>query len=162
MTLLQQDDADLEQKLDVSRGKRPISERKLLANRANAQRSTGPRTEAGKAVSCRNALKHGILSRTIDLPSATPGPDISSSLLSGSLESAALVPGSLLNEISDVRAKLEKVLILERECAQRPNGLAQNARLICRYEQMLSRKLHAYIREGAGLKEKDLNSLTKN
>lgn len=31
-------------------------------NRANAQRSTGPRTAAGKASSSRNATKHGLLS----------------------------------------------------------------------------------------------------
>jgi hypothetical protein len=36
---------------------------RLLANRANAQRSTGPRTDAGKAVSSRNATKHGLLAR---------------------------------------------------------------------------------------------------
>jgi hypothetical protein len=30
------------------------------ASRANAQKSTGPRTSAGKAVSRFNALKHGI------------------------------------------------------------------------------------------------------
>lgn len=53
-------------------------------------------------------------------------------------------------------------MIFESECAQRLNGLEQNARLICRYERMLTRKLHAYIRESAGLKEEDLNSLTKN
>jgi hypothetical protein len=29
------------------------------ANRANAQKSTGPRTEAGKAASSKNALKEG-------------------------------------------------------------------------------------------------------
>jgi len=32
----------------------------LAANRANAQRSTGPRSVEGKSVSCFNALKHGI------------------------------------------------------------------------------------------------------
>ena len=32
----------------------------IAANRANAQKSTGPRTEAGKAASARNALKHGL------------------------------------------------------------------------------------------------------
>ena len=40
-----------------------VSERKLAANRANAQRSTGPRTAAGKARSSLNALRHGILAR---------------------------------------------------------------------------------------------------
>ena len=38
-----------------------ISERKLAANRTNALKSTGPRTERGKAVSRLNATKHGIL-----------------------------------------------------------------------------------------------------
>jgi hypothetical protein len=38
---------------------RPLSERKLAANRANAQKSTGPRTAAGKARSRLNALRHG-------------------------------------------------------------------------------------------------------
>ena len=36
------------------------SQRKIEANRTNALRSTGPRTEAGKARSRRNALKHGL------------------------------------------------------------------------------------------------------
>src|SRR5690242_17965963 len=34
--------------------------RKIEANRHNAQKSTGPKTEAGKAVSRANALKHGL------------------------------------------------------------------------------------------------------
>ena len=37
----------------------------MAANRANAQKSTGPRTNEGKAASKRNAVKHGILSREV-------------------------------------------------------------------------------------------------
>ena len=37
-----------------------ISAAKLVANRANAQRSTGPNTAEGKAKSAQNAVKHGI------------------------------------------------------------------------------------------------------
>lgn len=32
----------------------------IEANRRNALRSTGPRTETGRAVASRNALKHGL------------------------------------------------------------------------------------------------------
>src|SRR5581483_4065311 len=42
-----------------------ISPRKMAANRANAQKSTGPRTAAGKAASRLNARKHGILSKEV-------------------------------------------------------------------------------------------------
>jgi hypothetical protein len=36
------------------------SKAKIEANRANARRSTGPRTAAGKARASRNALRHGL------------------------------------------------------------------------------------------------------
>lgn len=36
------------------------SEKQIAANRRNAQRSTGPRTAAGKSVSSRNAFRHGL------------------------------------------------------------------------------------------------------
>jgi hypothetical protein len=41
-------------------------------NRANAQHSTGPRTDAGKQRSSLNALTHGLTSRTVVLPNEDP------------------------------------------------------------------------------------------
>lgn len=41
------------------------SEKQILANRANAKRSTGPRTGFGRARSRRNSLKHGLTARTV-------------------------------------------------------------------------------------------------
>ena len=41
---------------------------KIESNRRNARRSTGPRTQEGKAVASSNALRHGILSRVVTLP----------------------------------------------------------------------------------------------
>jgi hypothetical protein len=46
----------------------PTSGARTQANRANAQRSTGPRTEKGKLASSRNALKHGLSTGTILIP----------------------------------------------------------------------------------------------
>lgn len=151
MNQLKQDGSNRRKKLEVLRLKRPISQRKLLANRANAQRSTGPRTETGKAASRRNALKHGILNRSLALPSAFPKLDVSA--LQGS---GALVAGtdSAPQQISRIWDKLARVVMFEKECIQRPAGLEQNARLICRYERMLTRQLHVQIRECAGLDRK--------
>jgi hypothetical protein len=39
-----------------------ISDKQFQANRKNALRSTGPRTEAGKAISSKNAITHGLRS----------------------------------------------------------------------------------------------------
>jgi hypothetical protein len=44
----------------------------LAANRANAQRSTGPRSVEGKSVSSLNALKHGVDAAAIALPGEDP------------------------------------------------------------------------------------------
>jgi len=42
--------------------------KKVLSNRLNAQKSSGPRTQEGKAVSSRNALKHALYARLEALP----------------------------------------------------------------------------------------------
>jgi hypothetical protein len=47
------------------RRKKAVTEAVLAANRANAQSSTGPRTEPGKSNACLNALKHGILATRV-------------------------------------------------------------------------------------------------
>jgi hypothetical protein len=41
----------------------------MEANRRNAEKSSGPRTEAGKKISSLNALRHGLTSRVVVLPS---------------------------------------------------------------------------------------------
>lgn len=142
--------------------KRPISERKLQANRANAKRSTGPRTEAGKAASRKNALKHGIMSRVVDLPSAVPEVDLCSLELSRTVLPEVLGRDAPIKEISRIRGKLVRVVVFERDCIQRPDGLEQNGRLIHRYERMLTRQLHARIREQADLAGRNWGSIRRS
>ena len=53
---------------------RRISSKKTRAavNRANAQKSTGPKTEQGKTVSSQNSFKHGLYSKAIVIPGEDP------------------------------------------------------------------------------------------
>ncbi len=47
-------------------------EERAEVNRRNARKSTGPRTEEGKAASRRNALKHGLRAEALALPNEDP------------------------------------------------------------------------------------------
>ena len=53
-------------------GPKRVTAKQLAANRANAQRSTGPRSAEGKAVVSQNAVKHGILARAVIPPGLEP------------------------------------------------------------------------------------------
>lgn len=41
------------------------TEKKIASNRRNAQKSAGPKSDAGKAVFSQNARTHGLLSRSL-------------------------------------------------------------------------------------------------
>lgn len=45
-----------------------VGDRRLTANRENAKKSTGPKTDEGKSRSRRNALKHGLAGSGVALP----------------------------------------------------------------------------------------------
>ncbi|MEO6811394.1 MAG: hypothetical protein ABI353_19970, partial [Isosphaeraceae bacterium] len=48
--------------------KKTISDKQMAANKANAQKSTGPRTDRGKSSSRRNAVKDGLTGDGVVLP----------------------------------------------------------------------------------------------
>ena len=50
----------------------PSSDKRIAANRANATRSTGPRTPEGKHKSSLNAVKHGLTAQSSVLPGEDP------------------------------------------------------------------------------------------
>jgi hypothetical protein len=51
---------------------RPISQKRVDANRRNAMKSTGPRTSAGKSRSRFNGLTHGLTAKVPVLPGEDP------------------------------------------------------------------------------------------
>ncbi len=74
------------------------SEKRNRANRLNALKSTGPKSAKGIALSSRNSLKHGLLSRSIILPDENLK-DLE--LLRGGLESYFQPKGELEYELLD-------------------------------------------------------------
>ncbi len=57
-----------------------VSDAQLAANRANAQLSTGPRSQTGLTASALNAVKTGLTGRTVLLPPTTTPPTSSTCL----------------------------------------------------------------------------------
>ena len=85
-----------------------------LANFANAQLSTGPKTEQGKAASSQNSLKHGLTAKTALLPGEDPAEY--QSLIHGM--TTDLAPGntlesSLTKELIDLQWRLLRIPRLE-------------------------------------------------
>jgi hypothetical protein len=51
--------------MEDNKKKSQVSQKKLEANRANARRSTGPTSPAGKAKAAQNSYKHGVFARRL-------------------------------------------------------------------------------------------------
>jgi len=102
---------------------------KLLANRRNAQRSTGPRTPRGKARAARNALRHGLCS------------------------ARAVIPGESRAEYVGFTARLRAELApadeIERFLANQAVHAAWRMRRAQRYERQLVERVAAEVRKRA-------------
>jgi hypothetical protein len=86
----------------------------IQANRANARRSTGPRTAAGKAKSSLNALKHGLRAQATVLP----GENISDfhtlvDELENQFQPATALEWTLLRQLADAEWRMRRVPHIE-------------------------------------------------
>lgn len=97
-----------------------------------------------------NATKHGIFSRSLDLPTARAGRGLSLPGLDGSAVDAIAGAVPMLREISQIHCRLARVVAFESYCTQVPADLERNAPLIHRYDRMLAKQLHASIRDFIG------------
>jgi hypothetical protein len=93
------------------------SAKQTAANRANAQRSTGPKTDAGKEIAKLNAIRHGGLSPLPVLPEVET-PDVWEARLDGTL--ASLQPFGhletvLAERIALILWRMNRVARFERE-----------------------------------------------
>jgi hypothetical protein len=128
----------------------PISAARLEANRANAQHSTGPRTEEGKAKVCFNAVKTGLTGRTVLLSSDEAEPY--QALLreyEKALEPVGVEERALVQSIVDCRWRLDRIpglemalvtLIRSEWIARDPN---YNDPVLAIFTEMQIRRAHA-------------------
>src|SRR5690242_3583684 len=91
-----------------------LSEARLLANQANAQLSTGPRSEEGRAKSSLNAMKTGLTGRTVLLPSDdTAAYDRHVAAFNDEYQPVGLQECELVQSIADTFWRLRRIPILE-------------------------------------------------
>lgn len=129
---------------------RPISEKKLLANRANAKRSTGPKTSAGKAAVSRNALKHGVRSHMLSVRPDECVEHFNEMLsIKATVEPETIEEETLLGEIAGLWWKLRQLIQQQGNslsCISDPGSdHAATLRLLRRYEGSLSRQMSVRI-----------------
>jgi uncharacterized protein YpuA (DUF1002 family) len=96
---------------------------RAATNRANSQHSTGPRTEAGKQRSSRNALRHGLTAQTAVLPNEDPE-TYQRHIQQFLDEYAPATPTEtqLVHEIANTAWRLNRIPLLEADLlSQNPN-----------------------------------------
>jgi len=91
-----------------------VSEAQLTANQENAQLSTGPVTESGKAKSCLNAVKSGLTGRTVLLPSDDASRyENHLRAYENHFRPVGLVESALVQSLADTGWRLERSAALE-------------------------------------------------
>jgi hypothetical protein len=135
---------------------------RAAVNRANAEHSTGPRTEAGKQRSSLNALRHGLTARTAVLPSEDPAAyEQHCRKLRDEYQPVNETESLLLQQLADTSWRLNRIPLLEAELFAQdysPETLIpllaslglHSARLARQFEKTLSqlRAIQYHRREG--------------
>jgi len=98
----------------------PLSDRAREANRANAAKSTGPKTEEGKAKSSANALQHGVFAHAAFLPGEDPQAFAAMErLLTEDYAPATVIEEFLLGRLASIQWKLERLMSAEQDLGWR-------------------------------------------
>jgi len=128
----------------VSQNRSDCQNPRSATNRANALHSTGPRTEAGKAVSARNATKHGLASGQLIVPGENPTEF--ESLLNNLLQEhhpASPSEELLVGEIAQSWWLTQRAIRLQNECFTLDGGVDEKRlSLLLRYQTTHQRAFH--------------------
>lgn len=104
------------------------SERQFEANRANARRSSGPRTPNGKASSSSNALKHGLTARFELMADENPAEfDALRDGLEADFQPCSTVERELVGDLAGQFWRLRRLRALEAALLEYRQGQAEDA-----------------------------------
>jgi hypothetical protein len=94
--------------------KPPVSDARRRANRLNAQKSPGPKTDEGKKRSSLNATRHGLLAQTLHLPEEEMGAyDEFTAAYVKDLEPVGFVETQLAHTCADLQFRLNRIAAAE-------------------------------------------------
>ena len=130
------------------------TQKQIEANKLNAEKSTGPITEEGKAISRYNAVKHGLLSKQI----LFKGDDEEELLNLEKKLRVELAPASeiellLVDKVASNIWRLKRALSIEENevfslgIFDKKLGMSNNSDRFFRYEIMLERSIYKALHE---------------
>ena len=92
------------------------TETQILANRRNAQKSTGPRTSEGKAAVSQNAVKHGFLARQAVISSESQADfDLYRDQILAELDPVSPMESMLAERIVSLSWRLKRAALIQNQ-----------------------------------------------
>src|SRR5579885_870897 len=120
-----------------------ITEAKLAANRANAQKSTGPATPQGKTRSSRNSFKHGLYSKQLVVGAEEAAAlDELKSNLRAEHQPVNETEGILVNELAEQFWRLRRARAYEARLLDSSEVLIPHLNLVQRMMSSAERGFH--------------------
>ena len=122
------------------------SAKQLAANRLNAKRSTGPKGEAGKSRSSKNALKHGLTAREIVIRDEDPDQfDALRAGLDADFKPSTTIERELIDRLAGLLWRLRRAVVLEADLLRPSRGIALDFERLTRAELEQFEKLATKI-----------------
>ena len=120
------------------------SELKIETNRANAQLSTGPRTEEGKAASSQNARKHGLTAKHLAIkPEDREEFDEMLAGYQSEINPTGAIQQTLFDEIVTAAWNLRRIRVLQSEL----DPLDLQYERLARHHTRIERTFHRTLKE---------------